>query len=81
MESTGSYWIPVKNILEGSVEIVLVCPRKHKPERGDKTDFRDARNRAHLHRHGLLTGSFVYPHNGPFGLCSGRIETLSSCAI
>lgn len=59
MESTGSYWIPVKNILEGSVEIVLVCARKHKPERGDKTDFRDAKNLAHLHRHGLLTGSFL----------------------
>ena len=26
MESTGSYWIPVKNVLEGSVKIVLVCP-------------------------------------------------------
>ncbi len=59
MESTGSYWIPVKNILEGSVEIVLVCAKKHKPERGDKTDFRDAKNLAHLHRHGLLKGSFM----------------------
>src|SRR3954468_22095749 len=39
MESTGSYWIPVKNILEDSVKIVLVCAKKHKPERGDKTDF------------------------------------------
>jgi transposase len=63
MESTGSYWIPVKNILEGSVDIVLVCPRKHKPERGDKTDFRDARNLGHLHRHGLLTGSFLPDRN------------------
>jgi len=63
MESTGSYWIPVKNILEGSVEIVLVCPRKHKPERGDKTDFRDAKNLAHLHRHGLPTGSFLPDRN------------------
>ncbi len=59
MESTGSYWIPVKNVLEGSVKIVLVCPRKQKPERGDKTDFRDARNLAHLHRHGLLRGSYL----------------------
>lgn len=59
MESTGSYWIPVKNILEGSVRIVLVCPRKQKPERGGKTDFSDARNLAHLHRHGLLKASFL----------------------
>jgi transposase len=59
MESTGSYWIPVKNILEASVRIVLVCPRNHKPQRGDKTDFRDAQNLAQLHRHGLLKGSFL----------------------
>jgi transposase len=63
MESTGSYWIPVKNVLEASVRIVLVCPRNHKPPRGDKTDFRDARNLAHLHRHGLLKGSFLAPHS------------------
>jgi hypothetical protein len=61
MESTGSYWIPVKNILEDSVKIVLVCARRQKPARGDKTDFRDARSLAHLHRHGLLKGSFLPP--------------------
>jgi transposase len=63
MESTGSYWIPVKNILEGSVRIVLVCPRNHKPQRGDKTDFRDAQNLARMHRHGLLKGSFLPPRS------------------
>jgi transposase len=61
MESTGSYWIPIKNVLEGSVEIVLICAKKHKPERGNKTDFRDAIQLAHLHRHGLLKGSFLPP--------------------
>jgi transposase len=61
MESTGSYWIPVKNVLEANLRIVLVCAKKHKPPRGDKTDFRDAKNLAHLHRHGLLKGSFL-PH-------------------
>jgi transposase len=61
MESTGSYWIPLKNILEDSVKIVLVCARRQKPARGDKTDFRDARSLAHLHRHGLLKGSFLPP--------------------
>jgi transposase len=60
MESTGSYWIPVKNILEASVRIVLVCPRNHRPERGDKTDFRDAKNLAHLHRHGLAQGKLSF---------------------
>jgi transposase len=59
MESTGSYWIPVKNVLEGSFRLVLVCPRKHHPKRGDKTDFRDADMLAHHQRHGLLRGSFL----------------------
>ena len=41
------------------MEIVLVCAKKHKPERGNKTDFRDAIQLAHLHRHGLPKGSFL----------------------
>jgi transposase len=63
MESTGSYWIPIKNVLEGSVRIVLVNPRKHKPERGEKTDFQDAQHLAHMHRHGLLRGSYLPSRN------------------
>jgi transposase len=59
LESTGSYWIPVKNVLEGACEIVLVCSRKHHPQKGDKTDFRDAIGLVHFHRHGLLKGSFL----------------------
>ncbi len=61
MESTGSYWIPVRNALEASLRIVLVCAEKHKPARGRRPIFRDAKNLAHLHRHGLLKGSFL-PH-------------------
>lgn len=63
MESTASYWIPVKNILEKSVKVMLVCPKKHHPKKGQKTDFRDAMNLAHLHRHGMLTGSYM-PETG-----------------
>jgi len=63
MESTGSYWIPVKNMLEQDVRITLVCPRKHRPRKGDKTDFRDAVDLAIHHRHGLLTGSYL-PERG-----------------
>jgi transposase len=63
MESTGSYWIPVKNILEEECKITLVCARKHRPKKGDKTDFRDAMNLAIHHRHGLLTGSYL-PERG-----------------
>src|SRR5215472_3803154 len=63
MESTGSYWIPVKNVLEGNMEIVLVSARTHRPKRGDKTDLRDAAHLAHLHRHGMLQGSYL-PERG-----------------
>lgn len=59
MESTASYWIPVKNILEKSVQVLLVCSKKHHPNKGEKTDFRDAIQLAHLHRHGMLTGSYL----------------------
>src|ERR1700680_3186697 len=59
MESTGSYWIPVKNVLEEGIEITLVCAKKHKPKKGEKTDFQDAMNLAHQHRHGMLKGSYL----------------------
>ena len=63
LESTGSYWIPVKNILEDAFQITLVCARKHHPKKGDKTDFRDAIDMVIHHRHGLLTGSYL-PERG-----------------
>lgn len=63
LESTGAYWIPVKNILEEECKITLVCARKHHPKKGDKTDFQDAINLGIHHRHGLLTGSYL-PERG-----------------
>jgi transposase len=63
MESTGSWWISIKTELETDLRITLVCPRKHHPKKGDKTDYRDAIDLAVHHRHGLLTGSFL-PERG-----------------
>ena len=63
LESTGSWWISIKNELEDDLRMTLVCPRKHHPKKGDKTDFRDAIDLALHHRHGLLTGSFL-PERG-----------------
>ena len=37
MESTGSYWKPVFNILEGSLKIILANPEQVKALRGKKT--------------------------------------------
>lgn len=63
MESTASYWIPVKNVLETAFHILLVCPKKHHPKKGEKTDFLDAVFLARQHRHGMLTGSYL-PEKG-----------------
>jgi transposase len=61
MESTGEYWKPVHNILEGQVEILLVNARDIKAVPGRKTDVGDAEWIAELLRHGLLRASFVPP--------------------
>ena len=61
MESIGSYWKPVFNILEGSLKIILVNPVHVKVLRGKKTDSKDSRWLAGLLRHGLVEGSFIPP--------------------
>jgi transposase len=42
IESTGVYWKPVFNILEGSVEVILANAHQVKTLPGRKTDMRDA---------------------------------------
>jgi transposase len=60
MESTGVYWKPVYNLLEGSgLELLVVNARHIKAVPGRKTDVRDAEWIADLLRHGLLRGSFI----------------------
>jgi transposase len=60
MESTGSYWKPVFNLLEESgIEAMVVNAAHMKAVPGRKTDVRDAEWIAELLRHGLLRGSFI----------------------
>ena len=60
MESTGSYWRPIHNILDdGEVEILLANSQHVKNLRGHKTDRNDARWLAHLLRHGMIRPSFI----------------------
>jgi transposase len=60
MESTGSYWRPIYNILDdGEVEVVLANSQHVKNLRGHKTDRNDARWIAHLLRHGMIRPSFI----------------------
>src|SRR5437899_5488680 len=63
MESTGSYWKPVFNILERSLKIILANPEQVKARRGKKTDPKDSRWLASLLRHGLVQGSFIPPRD------------------
>jgi transposase len=63
MESTGSYWKPVFNILEGTVNVILANPEQVKGLRGKKTDPKDSRWLAGLLRHGLVRGSFIPPRD------------------
>ena len=59
MESTGVYWKPVWNVLEGTFALLLVNPQHVKAVPGRKTDVKDAEWLADLWRHGLVRGSFV----------------------
>ena len=43
MESTGKYWIPVFNILEKTCWVTLAHPKYTKPQKGNKTDRKDAK--------------------------------------
>jgi transposase len=59
MESTGVYWRPISNLMEGLVELLLVNAQHIKAVPGRKTDVKDAAWIAELLRHGWLRGSFV----------------------
>jgi transposase len=59
MESTGVYWKPLYNLLEGHVAILIVNAQHIKQLPGRKTDVNDAAWIAGLLRHGLLRPSFV----------------------
>jgi transposase len=63
MESTGSYWKPVMNILEQSVRVWIAQPQAVKNLRGHKTDMKDSHWLAHLLRHGMIRPSFIPPRS------------------
>jgi transposase len=60
MESTGSFWKPIYNLLEMENLEVLVVNAKHiKNVPGRKTDVKDEEWIASLLKHGLLKGSYI----------------------
>src|SRR6266487_1639160 len=59
MESTGVYWQPVFNVLEGCFKVWVVNAQHIKKVPGRKTDMKDAEWIAQLLQCGLLRPSFV----------------------
>jgi transposase len=61
MESTGEFWKPVYNLLEGALTVLVVNAQHIKHVSGRKTDVKDAEWIAELLAHGLVRPSFVPP--------------------
>jgi transposase len=61
MESTGVFWKPIYNILEGRFTVIWVNARHLKQVPGRKTDTRDSQWGAQLLQCGLRKGSFIPP--------------------
>ena len=60
MESSGVFWKPIYNLLEGLDLTLLVVNARHiKAVPGRKTDVKDAQWIADLLRHGLLRSSYI----------------------
>ena len=59
MESTGVYWKPIYNVLDGQVEVLVVNAQHLKAVPGRKTDVHDAEWLADLLQHGLLRASYI----------------------
>jgi transposase len=61
MESTGTYWIPVYSVLEGSMEVIVANPYMIKHIPGKKTDLIDADWLAELCLKDLIIPSRIFP--------------------
>jgi len=59
MESSGKYWIPVFNILEKTCFVTLAHPKYTKPQKGNKTDRKDAKWICDLFMCDMVKPSFI----------------------
>ena len=60
MESTGKYYVPVYNALEGHISNVVVAnPKWVRCIKGEKDDNKDAKWIADLFKHDLVVSSFI----------------------
>jgi len=61
MESTGKYWVPVYNLLEDEINVVVASPKWVRAVKGNKDDTKDSKWIGDLFRLGLVPGSFIPP--------------------
>ena len=59
MESTGKYWVPVWNVLEGFVRVVIADPKWVSAVKGNKDDKKDSKWIGNLFRMGLVPASYI----------------------
>ncbi|CUO03805.1 IS110 family transposase [[Clostridium] symbiosum] len=59
LESSGKYWIPVFNILEKTCLVTLAHPKYTKPQKGNKTDVKDAKWICDLFMCDMIKPSFI----------------------
>jgi len=59
MESTGKYWVPVLNVLEPDLRVVIVNPKWVKAIKGNKDDVKDSKWIGELFCFGLVRSSFI----------------------
>jgi len=59
MESTGKYWIPIYNLLEDKIHVVVASPKWVRAVKGNKDDNKDSKWIGDLFRLGLVPGSYI----------------------
>ena len=59
MEITGKYWVPVWNVLEGIVNVVIANPKWVSAVKGNKDDKKDSKWIGNLFRMGLVPSSYI----------------------
>jgi len=61
MESTGKYRVPIYNLLEDEINVVVASPKWVRAVKGNKDDTKDSKWIGDLFRLGLVPGSFIPP--------------------
>ena len=61
MESTGKYRVPVWNVLEDTIHVVIANPKWVSAVKGNKDDKKDSKWIGDLFRMGLVPGSYIPP--------------------